>query len=290
MRGSEQNQTFFASLELTPLIPPSAPSHEATYTTDPEEQPEEHRWKKGRTELALTALARLAVLGDGTPGRDGLSVRAGACASFENFVIGSSKAQMLVLKSMVSSDQESGAATNGQMNDSQTLQPRDPQRPNGNDESESQKGETAGTIVLDALRTFPAVQTGRPFDSYESFFASLIFSHLIEGNAEAKAFARDMLGSSSGAPDRSMDEDEPTLVNQLVGNLMMAQREQAQSANAGASPATVFGWTRVMCGYLMVLSLWLWESPPSVKDFLSEGSNVQVVRTGSQCVVFDELY
>lgn len=64
----------------------------------------------------------------------------------------------------------------------------------------------------------------------------------------------------------------------IVGNLMMAQREQAQSANAGAGIERGLEWSRVMIGYLIVLSIWLWESPATVKEFLSEGSNLQVVR------------
>lgn len=59
---------------------------------------------------------------------------------------------------------------------------------------------------------------------------------------------------------------------------MLAQREQAQSANAGGGPERGLEWSRVMVGYLIVLSIWLWESPASVKEFLSEGSNLQVVR------------
>lgn len=64
----------------------------------------------------------------------------------------------------------------------------------------------------------------------------------------------------------------------VVGNLMMAQREQAQSANAGQGPEKGLQWSRVMVGYLIVLSIWLWESPTTVTEFLSEGSNLQVVR------------
>lgn len=58
---------------------------------------------------------------------------------------------------------------------------------------------------------------------------------------------------------------------------MMAQREQAQSANAGQGPEKGLQWSRVMVGYLIVLSIWLWESPTTVTEFLSEGSNLQVV-------------
>lgn len=36
-------------------------------------------------------------------------------------------------------------------------------------------------------------------------------------------------------------------------------------------------WTRVMVGYLVLLCTWLWDSPRSVKEFLGESANLQVV-------------
>lgn len=94
-------------------------------------------------------------------------------------------------------------------------------------------------------------------------------------------------GNAAASAAVANDEDDRTgLVHIVVGNLMMAQREQSQlAANAsGASVGTAGNhfqllgeWSRVMVGYLMVLCVWMWESPRSVKEFLSEGSNIQVV-------------
>lgn len=96
-----------------------------------------------------------------------------------------------------------------------------------------------------------------------------------------------MLGPDGKPQDEQEDEDEKIgLVHIVVGNLMLAQREQSQlastassavGATAGTHLALLGEWSRVMVGYLMVLSVWMWESPRSVKEFLSEGSNLQVL-------------
>lgn len=116
-------------------------------------------------------------------------------------------------------------------------------------------------------------------DSYAPFFACLLFSHLLIHSEVAKQIARNIcLTEDETVPNPGEEEeDKSSLVSILVGNLMMAQREQTQSANAGAGPERALEWSRIEVGYLIVLSIWLWESPATVKEFLSEGSNLQVV-------------
>lgn len=64
---------------------------------------------------------------------------------------------------------------------------------------------------------------------------------------------------------------------------MLASREQAESVNRaarnGGAEATreEEEWTRVMVGYLALLCTWLWDSPKSVKEFLSESNNLQAL-------------
>lgn len=99
IRLSPSNQEAFADLLVTPLIPPIAstpyPSHngnnsyerssqEGRTSADGREREEgnETRWRRGEEVSAVVALTSLAILGDGTRGRDGLRVRAGAAALF----------------------------------------------------------------------------------------------------------------------------------------------------------------------------------------------------------------
>lgn len=130
------------------------------------------------------------------------------------------------------------------------------------------------------MRVFPTPTRSEPFDSYTSFFGCLLFSHLLLHSEPCKGAGRKIYfnGDDSEPGGLGDEDDRVSLVSILVGNLMMAQREQAQSANAGLGPERGLEWSRVMVGYLIVLSIWLWESPLTVKDFLSEGSNLQVVR------------
>lgn len=79
------------------------------------------------------------------------------------------------------------------------------------------------------------------------------------------------------------DDDKVSLVQLVVGNLMVAAREQTECANRIAKEGKLVGsseeedWTRVMVGYLVLLCTWLWDSPKTVREFLSESANLQVV-------------
>lgn len=145
-----------------------------------------------------------------------------------------------------------------------------------------ERPESPGSIILYAIRSLPQANSQDPSDSYIPFFSSLLLSHLIPYSEPAKTLARSIYfagnDAEAGGPST---ENRSTLIAIVVRNLMLAQREQAQSANAGAGPERGLEWSRVMVGYLIVLSIWLWESPASVKEFLSEGSNLQVVRITS---------
>ena len=136
-----------------------------------------------------------------------------------------------------------------------------------------------------------------PFDAHATVFSCLLFCHLLRNTEACKRVARDIQISDApearspsppaGEAGTEEDEEDKTgLVHVIVGNLMMAQREQSQlaatasgmaGATAGSHLALLGEWSRVMVGYLMVLCVWTWESPKTVKEFLSEGSNLQVV-------------
>ena len=99
LRLSPPNQEAFGSLTVTPLIPPLLPSsHDVAYGAGDDheshdrERPghdgrphdsSETRWHRGTPSLAVVATVALSVQGDGTPGREGLRVRAAAAGLFE---------------------------------------------------------------------------------------------------------------------------------------------------------------------------------------------------------------
>lgn len=118
--------------------------------------------------------------------------------------------------------------------------------------------------------------SGEAFDPYRPLFASLLLAHLVRSSEHGKKLARE---TTIGE-----DEDSVSLVQLVVGNLMMAAREQTECVNRdardGRGSAEEEDWTRVMVGYLALLCTWLWDSPRTVREFLSESGNLQVVSGG----------
>ncbi|KAM0793553.1 hypothetical protein ACM66B_000990 [Microbotryomycetes sp. NB124-2] len=276
LRNSPPNQEALTNLVLTPLIPPLAPSQPEHYPADGEHigedertsfdrasagqpvvAPSESKWRRGRPTPAVVATVQLSVNGDGTPGREGLRVRAAAANLFESYVAGSQVTQLGILSTM-----------------SAPL-PDD----NANAEDASEPTPSAGSILLQGIRVVPSTTRNEHLDSYVPFFSCLMFSHLLYHSNECKTAALKIYFNGDDVQPGGMgdEDDRISLVAILVGNLMMAQREQAQSQNAGLGPERVLQWSRVMVGYLIVLSAWMWESPTTVKEFLVEGSNLQVL-------------
>lgn len=197
---------------------------------------------------AVVALVGTVVEGDGSAGGRGLRNRAAGVNMFEAYVSGNDDARLGVLSTLV--------VTPGE-------QP-----------------ETAGAVLLSGLLDFPSPEA--EFDPYRPLFACLLLSHLIRNSEHAKKIARELALPSGEGED---DEDRVTLVQGVVGNLMMASREQAESKNRAAREgrnlsgpdAEEEDWTRVVVGYLVLLCTWLWDSPKTVREFLNEGANLQVV-------------
>lgn len=151
--------------------------------------------------------------------------------------------------------------------------------------------QSAGSLILSGLVEFPA-PNAEQFDPYRPLFSSLLLSHLVRSSEHAKKLAREITLPSGGealSESAIADEDDKvSLVQVVVGNLMMAAREQTECANRAAKEGTTGGteeedWTRIMVGYLVLLCTWLWDSPKTVKEFLSESANLQVVSRTEKC-------
>jgi hypothetical protein len=130
--------------------------------------------------------------------------------------------------------------------------------------------QSAGSLLLSGLRSFP--QSSQPFDSHAPLLSCLLFVHLLINTESCKRLAREVNFPSSEEEEEE-DDERVGLVNVVIGNLMLAQREQGTPSGQSLGDE----WSRVMVGYLLVLIVWSWESPRTVKEFLSEGANLQVV-------------
>lgn len=137
--------------------------------------------------------------------------------------------------------------------------------------------QSAGSLIMSGLLDFHSSEM--PFDPYRALFSCLLMSHLVRNSEHAKKLAREI--SFPGGGDD--DDENVSLLQLVVGNLMMALRAQGEAANRAVKEGRIEGpsdeedWTRVVVGYLVLLCTWLWDSPKSVTEFLSESSNLQVV-------------
>ncbi|KDN41073.1 hypothetical protein K437DRAFT_258431 [Tilletiaria anomala UBC 951] len=171
-------------------------------------------------------------------------------------------------------------------------------------ESDADLPVTAGGLLLDAFKALPSSSEvvadtegeGKRFDPYKYLIASMLFTSLVKGSESAKKLARNIAFDHEGrVSSRDLkegedpDEDDPrsSLIQTIMGNFTQAIREQAdairkdRSATAAGGLASglslAAGWTRVLVGYLVCLGSWLWDSPASVRDFLFESANMQVL-------------
>ncbi|CAG8436175.1 9501_t:CDS:10 [Diversispora eburnea] len=116
------------------------------------------------------------------------------------------------------------------------------------------KPQSAGSLLLSALLEWEDSEA----DPYVVWFASVIFSHILMNNEKSKELARAIVigGENNG-------EEHVSLLHSIAGNLMLATRQNAD--------------VRVLIGYLCVLCVWLWDSPQSVNEFLSEDAHLQIL-------------
>lgn len=277
VKGSQVNQDFLRKLVISPIAvsTPSAasqsneptqsdPSNPDPSTSNGQNEGQGAELYREAPQAAILALISLSI--DGLPGlrnlntsgdRDILRVRAAAANVLDAYLLGNPDAQTGIVSTM-------------------TVLP-----PNNEPESnEDRAPHSPGSLLLEALRTLPAPPE---MDSYTPFFACLIFTYLLRGSERAKEIARGIRIGGEDPPgprhetDPDDDPEQTSLVQVLLGNLMMAQRSQSQDNNAGEGLQRSLNWARVMIGYLIVLASWLWDSPLTTTEMLNEGTNLQVV-------------
>ncbi|CAI2165377.1 13414_t:CDS:10, partial [Funneliformis geosporum] len=144
---------------------------------------------------------------------------------------------------------------NAQLVLASTLTP--PPDDNPNSEIFAAKPQSAGSLLLSALLEWEDSEA----DPYVVWFASVIFSHILMNNEKSKEIARAIFIGDGN--DNA--EENVSLLHSIAGNLMMATRQNAD--------------VRVLIGYLCVLCVWLWDSPISIREFLSEGVHLQMLIT-----------
>ncbi|CAG8492245.1 15592_t:CDS:10 [Racocetra persica] len=140
---------------------------------------------------------------------------------------------------------------NAQVALASTLTPPPDDNPNSN--MNTAKPQSAGSLLLSALLEWEDSEA----DPYVVWFSSIIFSHILMNNEKSKELARGIMIGEDNA------DDHIPLLHSIVGNLILATRQNAD--------------VRVLIGYLCVLCIWLWDSPQSVKVFLSKDAHLQIL-------------
>ncbi|CUA67014.1 Intracellular protein transport protein USO1 [Rhizoctonia solani] len=131
---------------------------------------------------------------------------------------------------------------------------------------------TPGQHLLSALVDLPTTGKIGRRAATKIQIACALLSALVRGSEKAKGVARMIVPGESKppAPEADADSDDlPRLVSVLIGNVHLALRERGQNNRRA--------WDRVIVSLLMALSFWMWDSPPSVRDFFGEGGGLQVL-------------
>jgi hypothetical protein len=99
---------------------------------------------------------------------------------------------------------------------------------------------------------------GSDKDPYRIWFSCVILLHLLDSSTRCKELMRAItIGDSSSGEE-------------VISSL--------QQINANLSAALINSYDpRIAVGYLMLLSIWLYEDPLSVAEFLEEGSGIQTL-------------
>ncbi|KAL7752627.1 Vesicle-mediated ER to Golgi transport protein [Sorochytrium milnesiophthora] len=102
-------------------------------------------------------------------------------------------------------------------------------------------------------------------DTLRVWFAAGIMSHIIARNEKCKEIVMGMYNQQMQRHKKTHadedDDDIPTLVQSVGHALLFAARDKAP--------------LRIQLAYLSLLSVWLWEYPNAVTDYLSDGMNLQ---------------
>ncbi|KAI7816738.1 p115 like vesicle tethering protein [Gamsiella multidivaricata] len=252
IRLNKVNQDALSKAVITPAHPPLAPSENLSSSLTPpgrsSAQLSRSSFQSGRGSAQgdrfphgyrhleprerCPAIVEVVAIAVGQYPGCTYSVRAAATCLFQTFVLENPDTQMVL-------------AT--------TLNPPPEDNPNT---ASNEKPRSPGTLLLGALQGWQDDAETASTDPYNSWFATVLFSHILQNNARAKAIA---LAITFG--DEEHGEDPVSLIHAIAAALMVAVKGRAD--------------VRVALGYLALLCVWCYDSPKSIKDFLSEGAHLQ---------------
>ncbi|SJX64870.1 related to transport protein USO1 [Sporisorium reilianum f. sp. reilianum] len=283
MQASRANQDLLSTLLVQPVQIVDAGKQDAAPGQDGEQlqqqpqdpayaAPTEASFTRAEPRPAVVSLVETAIGTSGAKG--GLGFRGAAITCFRAYVADNMDARLAIINGMAPAAAAEDAPTS-----------------------------PAGKILFESITQSPSTHaTSENADAYKHLVSAMLLSYLVRASETAKAAARAIAINPDGTvikhvraekegnddDDDDDDDDAPSsLIQVIVGNLTLSERELADAVRkerASAMGATVSStsysaadWTRIMVGYLVLLSVWLHDSPLSVRDFLSESATLQAV-------------
>ncbi|KAJ3060158.1 hypothetical protein HDU98_003840 [Podochytrium sp. JEL0797] len=119
------------------------------------------------------------------------------------------------------------------------------------DNPHDEQPQSPGSLLIKSVLDWKSSKV----DPYRTWFAAVLLSHIVAENPKCQEMALSVKLDDS-------DSDEPiSLLHKVMYALLIASRESADN--------------RVILGILSLIATWLFASSHAVKEFLSEGSNLQ---------------
>ena len=123
---------------------------------------------------------------------------------------------------------------------------------NNPNDQQAEIPESPGSLIFSSMLEW---ETSRK-DPYQVWFASVMLSHILNGNKQAKLMVLTQKLEDS-------DLESISLLHKCIFTAMTAHSKGAD--------------VRVILGILCFIAIWLHDCPEAVQEFLGEGSNVQFV-------------
>ncbi|KAI1309964.1 hypothetical protein EDD11_003944 [Mortierella claussenii] len=192
IRQNKVNQDFLSKAIIIPAHPPSVPSEEPSLSLIP---PTRSSAQFSRSSFQS---GRNSALGNRGSHSRPLDPRERCPAIVESFVLENPDTQMVLATTL-------------------NAPPED--NPNS---AASEKPQTPGTLLLGALQGWQDDSESGATDPYNSWFATVLFSHILQNNARAKSIA---LAITFG--DEENGEDPVSLIHAIAAALMVAVKGRA---------------------------------------------------------------
>ncbi|KAJ3388906.1 hypothetical protein HDU84_009320 [Entophlyctis sp. JEL0112] len=130
-------------------------------------------------------------------------------------------------------------------------------------DSGAEQPQSPGSLLISSVLNWQSARA----DPYRAWFATVLLAHIVSENTRCQELALSVridsgVANTGGGGGGGGDDDEPvSLLHKVIYALLVATRDG--------------GDLRIIVGMLELIAVWLFACVKAVKEFLSEGSNLQ---------------